>query len=531
MGWRGRISSHRERSIQQRAIQRSRTVNIGLEGVGQRGGDEDRAVRVVALAHVQHARERRVRDHAELSLVEAVLAAAEGEDDRVGGRAQREVAVVVALALVAVAASDHKEVLDVALLDGLDDLTGQRENGVVAEADGDRLLGALDALLGKALHALGLLDDCREVLGIAVDVRHLGPADSVGGVDAVRIRLARLDQAVGGHDDGAGELGELKLLELPRATVVADKVLVLLQAGVAVGGEHLAVGVHVHAGALGLLQQLLEIVHVVAGNEDALPGHGGDLDGRGDWVSELRRVALVEHLEDVEVGRADIHGHADELAGVGCRHPGKQLLHLRVHRCVLLAQQARVRSVSSNALQAVDNHLLQGGHLLAILRLVRKHAARLGLLQQPARVRAVHVPVRRRRLELLRRLAGLLASILVGLAGVSHESCGLGQQLRLEILLVEVDIGQGRKQRVQDEPIGLRVLGGAHQARIVQQRREALEVVDQQILQGGDLRCLAAHADGRAALAALRLLALLAEHVAAQRRRGAEGAEGGQGGL
>ena len=43
---------------------------------------------------------------------------------------------------------------------------------------------------------------------------------------------------------------------------------ILAQLGIGVRGEHLAVGVHVHAAAFGLLQKLLEVVQVVAGDHD-----------------------------------------------------------------------------------------------------------------------------------------------------------------------------------------------------------------------------------------------------------------------
>lgn len=49
--------------------------------------------------------------------------------------------------------------------------------------------------------------------------------------------LARLDDTVAGHDDGSGELGKLKLLQLPSTAVVASKVGVLFQLWVAVGRQ------------------------------------------------------------------------------------------------------------------------------------------------------------------------------------------------------------------------------------------------------------------------------------------------------
>ena len=57
-----------------------------------------------------------------------------------------------------------------------------------------------------------------------------GPGHQAGGEDAALVGLVRLLDAVGGHQDRAGEGVELLALVLPGAAVVADQVLVLLQA-------------------------------------------------------------------------------------------------------------------------------------------------------------------------------------------------------------------------------------------------------------------------------------------------------------
>ena len=66
---------HRERQV----------VDAALEGARQGHGDLDGRVGVVALADVQQARD--AADIAELQLVEAVLAAGQGQDDRSPGGA------------------------------------------------------------------------------------------------------------------------------------------------------------------------------------------------------------------------------------------------------------------------------------------------------------------------------------------------------------------------------------------------------------------------------------------------------------
>ena len=83
---------------------------------------------------------------------------------------------------------------------------------------------------------------------------HPRPADQAGGEDAGVVALLGLLDAVGGHEDRAGECVELFSLVLPRASVVADQVLVSLQARVGEARKHFAVGINVDALALCLLE-------------------------------------------------------------------------------------------------------------------------------------------------------------------------------------------------------------------------------------------------------------------------------------
>ena len=93
-------------------------VHAAAEGIRKRESNLDRAVGVVALADVQQA--RNAADGAQVQVVEAILAAGKGQDDRVGGGELGEVGVVAALLAHAVAARKQDETLDVAGLDRID---------------------------------------------------------------------------------------------------------------------------------------------------------------------------------------------------------------------------------------------------------------------------------------------------------------------------------------------------------------------------------------------------------------------------
>ena len=113
------------------------------------------------------------------------------QNHRVLGGCKGDIAEVAALILIAIAAADEEEALDVAGLDSVNDLVGHAQHRVVAEADGDGLLHLAGLeVSGKALHGLSLLDDSGEVLvacSVCADVLHVGPAHSVGRVDAVLV--------------------------------------------------------------------------------------------------------------------------------------------------------------------------------------------------------------------------------------------------------------------------------------------------------------------------------------------------------
>jgi len=183
-----------------------------------------------------------------VEFVEPVFAAGQREDDAIIRHGLGELGVVVAAGFGAVAAADEEEVFDGTGLDAFDDFVGDAEDGVVAESDGDGVAGAVG---GEAFGFLGGFDDRLEVA--VGDVLDTGPGDEAAGEESAFVAVLRLLNAVGRHEDGTGEGVKLNFLVLPRAAVVAGKMFVFFERGVAVAGEHLAVGIDVDAGTFGLL--------------------------------------------------------------------------------------------------------------------------------------------------------------------------------------------------------------------------------------------------------------------------------------
>mmetsp|Transcript_4621 Transcript_4621/g.13908 ORF Transcript_4621/g.13908 Transcript_4621/m.13908 type:complete len:265 (+) Transcript_4621:2764-3558(+) len=186
----------------------------------------------------------------------------------------------------------------------------------------------------------------------------------VGGEQVAAVHAHWLKHTVCGRKDGAREVGKVHLLVVPRAAIVALEVRVLLQSRVAVRRHHLAVRVHVDALALGLLQQVVQVVHVVARDQDGLARHRHQVH-----FSRLRRakrigVRVGQHLHHAPVALADLQRHSQQVADVGGLGAGQErqraaeeLEDLGVPR----TQSLCVRRVRGHALEAIHDELLQAG--------------------------------------------------------------------------------------------------------------------------------------------------------------------------
>ncbi len=474
-------------------------VDTAVESARQRHRDLDGRVGVVALAHVKQPGD--AADVAELQLVEAVLAAGKRQDDTVPGHLLGKLGVVVPAALGAVAAADEEEVLHRSPLHRLDHLVCNAEHGVVAEAHQDLLARGV----GKAGKLQRLGDHRREVP--AVHVLHARPCHQPPGENPVDVGISRLLDAVGVEDYGAGELRELLVLVLPRAAEVAGQVRVFLQARVAVGREHLAMGVDVDPFPLGLFQQLLQHEQVVAGDQDGLARLRSQLHLRRHRAAEALHVGSVQHAHDRQVHLAALHGEPhvvhEPQARVG--GGGQRLVEEGVDLVVVLAQDLAVVCVGCHALQSVNQDFDGGTDVLVLVQ--RQNAVLLTLLHQ--------VPCRRPGRWAVVELAGLDA--VCRAEGALVKSPGL--LLHFEALpdgrfkagRIEVHVGDRGEQTFQHEDVDLPVTRTVFTG-FIGIDCQSLETVQQVVLQGRNLRLLAAHAHYVASDSLCSLLALMTEH-------------------
>jgi hypothetical protein len=135
-------------------------------------------------------------------------------------------------------------------------------------------------------------------------VVHARPAHQAGGKNVVLVALLGLLDAIGGHDDGAGKLGELPGLVLPGRAVVAVEMGVFFQAGIAVGGQHFTMGVYKDPLALGLLQDQLQVLQVMAGHQQGLAFFVAQGNGRWHRVAVNPRIAGIQQLHGPQIDLA-----------------------------------------------------------------------------------------------------------------------------------------------------------------------------------------------------------------------------------
>ena len=155
----------------------------------------------------------------------------------------------------------------------------------------------------------------------------------------------------------------------------------LLEGRVVVGGQHLRVGVDVHAGAFGLLQELLHVLEIVARDQDAgiVPDPQGNARDFGLPVGG--RVGPVDEGHGDDGHTPGLQRQLQELGDLQIPGGGGQRLHdERRQLRVVVAQDHGVVLVGCDALQAVDHGLAQGAGVL--VGVAEQHPHLVGLLAQ-----------------------------------------------------------------------------------------------------------------------------------------------------
>jgi len=337
-------------------------------------------------------------------------------------------------------------------------------------------------------------------------MRNAGPAGHINGEDPVLVGIQRLDQAVGGHHDGAREGGEFILLVLPGGTVVAAEVGVFVQFRITVGGQHLAVTVHVDASAFGRLEDLGENLQIMPGNHDGL----ARLDAGGNLnrcrIAKGFGIGFVQALHGAQVG---FTATADEIeqrfqmqAVIQGGH--EAFTDEVVHVAIFETQGAGVMGIGRSAFEAVDEQLLEGFRVGIQIRIGSDAAQFFSLLD--------HFGKGCGRFEVGSRQTEDVPAAGVGylLFELLSQGYTFVDQL-YKALRVEVDVGQRAEECLGHETADLDVVA-AVAGSLRGHHRQPAQGVDQQILHGCGIRLLAADSRLGAATAFGGLFTLVTKH-------------------
>ncbi len=187
---------------------------------------------------------------------------------------------------------------------------------------------------------------------------HAGPCSATPGEETVLVRFGRFLNAVGVEDDRTGELGQFLGLILPGPAKVACQVSVLLQARIAVGGQHLAMGIDVNAFALGLLEQFFEHFQVVTRDQDSFAGLGAGINRGRHRMAVIIDMALIEQSHHRQVVLSALHGQVDEIhqAEIGVTGGKECFFDKCCYFRISLAENAGVVGVGGHALETINEN-------------------------------------------------------------------------------------------------------------------------------------------------------------------------------
>jgi len=237
-------------------------------------------------------------------------------------------------------------------------------------------------------------------------------------------------------------VGKLFFLFPPSITIVTYEVLVFLQLRIVVRRQHLAVGIDIDTRTLGLLQEVCNIVEVVATDENTRT-----LTYANVHLCDLRftissRICLIEQCHHVNTvftgGEKQLQQTVGSSVGIG--DTSQSLCHEAGDSLIALSQACGMLIVSSHTLESEHDSLLERADVFV-------GSAQYGLAVALSLIVAL--------------LAAPLHFVIVG--QYHSELCSLGQQLFLQCdalvdflqqcAVVKVGIGDGGKECIHDEVI------------------------------------------------------------------------------
>ena len=156
-------------------------------------------------------------------------------------------------------------------------------------------------------------------------------------------------------------MSELLFLLPPSITIVTYEVLVFLQLGIVVCRKHLTVGINVDACALGLLEQISDVMQVVSTDEDTRTLAYANVHLRDLRFAVSSRICLVEQSHHINTIFASSEEQLQQTIGSSVRigDTRQSLSHEAGDSLVALSQACGMLIVSSHTLQSEHDGLLE----------------------------------------------------------------------------------------------------------------------------------------------------------------------------
>ena len=416
------------------------TQRIQAKRIRQCDCNLDCTVGIVALPHIHQTGQS--ADRSQLQIVEPILAARQSQYNCIRRRLFHEFRVIIPSGLCAVTAAHQEKVPDLPCLDCLYHLICHGKHCAVSES-GRQLCAAVDAGLLLRLRITAqfqcFFNQRREIL-VCPDMHHPRISHCLCGKHPVCIAGFRRHQAVCGEENGRRNLVELLLLVLPCRAKVALEIGIGFQLRIGVRRQHLPVGVHGDSLVFGLFQEQLQVFQIVSRYHDKrarLDLHGNLCRLRcpkafGIGTIQQRHALEIDFSQFQHLRQQFVHGQFQ--TNLHQRLPEKE-----VYRFVGISQHHGMVRIRCHATQSEQQQRFQRANVL---------------LRLPELVHVVILVLAARRCTggTLRHKSALFPMHPV--------------DLRLDGIVIEVDIGQRHEQAFDHQFIRLRCC----QSRIAVQR-------------------------------------------------------------
>ncbi len=250
---------------------------------------------------------------------------------------------------------------------------------------------------------------------------------------------------------------ELFPLVLPRTSEIAGKVGVFFQFWITVRRQHLAVRINIYSLARRLLQKQIQVFQVVPADQYRFAFDWRNTNRGRLRVAESRCVGFVEHFHHFQIYLPAFHTHLNQRIDILIFRSCQKIQCLAEERIYLIGLCPEYRSVvniSSRSLEPINQKLLQSRHIIAHRRLSISDTDLLAEFDK-----FIDILAGREICLIFKkfgRLVGLSRCRIIKLFGFLTNLLTFDYNF-FEPCRVKIDIGNRRKQRLDNEPVDLPV--------------------------------------------------------------------------